>query len=145
MMAIFENNQIGNDIIRFYNIAHDGVDYCRWLSKGINPDTGADLEIPDGTDKTTYIQTLIRDYANAAKVNATVLKQYAVKVGSTVVEEALKVSYTDLINEIDAMILASQTMYDSVLSKTSETLDMSKDVTVSAIPQWKSIRRLPVL
>lgn len=145
-MSVFRNYQIAMDVARYTMIIYDGVDTIRYEARGIEPDSGAEIEPPDGTPLLTHVKERIRSHSNAALVNHNALTTYVGKIGlanaKAAVTAVFGVNADDLQTELTKLRDIAQYAYNNVLSATSMAqLAAQADSVDAQLEKWVSIRR----
>lgn len=134
-MATRQDLWISSEILRFADIIHDCLDACRYLLKGLEPDTGIVLETPaEANDR-------IRSHSNAAKIHKVALEEFITKITPSVAQEALAslgVDVPTLRADVTDMGGYADYIYNNVLTKDHATMAAFLDTN---LPKFISVRR----
>ena len=134
-MATRQETWIANEILRFTDIIHDCLDACRYLLKGIEPDTGIALEVP------TDAELRIRSHSNAALINKAALTDFVTKIGTAKVQDALTTMNIDasiVRDDINKMATYADYIYNNVLTEDHAVMAEYLDTN---LPKFISVRR----
>ncbi len=134
-MAIRQDLWISSEILRFTDVMHDCLDACRYLLKGLEPDTGVAIE------KLTEINSRIRSHANAAKIHQVALNEFITRLSISAVRSALDSVGVDvqiLKADIADMGNHGDYVYNNVLTKDHATMATYLDTN---LPKFVSVRR----
>lgn len=134
-MATRQDLWISSEILRFTDIMHDCLDACRYLLKGLEPDTGVAIEIP------LEINGRIRSYSNAVSVHKVALEEFIAKITPTVAQTALNslgVDVPKLRSDVTDMGTYASYIYNNVLTDDYAIMATYLDTN---LPKFVSIRR----
>lgn len=135
-MATRQDLWISSEILRHVNILHDCLDACRYLLKGLEPDTGIVLVMTpaEANDR-------IRSHSNAAKINKVALSEFIDKVGTTEAQAALNsvgVDVQALKADVADMGSYADYIYNNVLTEDHAVMAAFLDTN---LPKFISVRR----
>jgi len=137
---MFDQYQIAHDIARFYNMIHDGVDACRWICHGVQPDNGEPIE-----EVHSEVLNILRSVSLAAKTNYGAVVTYANAVGIQTAKDAVAAVFgidaSTLIDRLQDLNTYANYIYNNCLNWTEEDLQTAASYLDANVPKWKSIRR----